>query len=67
MGVIYLELSKAFDTVSHSYLLSKLPSYGTNGNEFTWFENSLFNRKWHILYDSHLSKAIPVFRGVPHG
>ena len=38
-GVIYLDLSKAFDTVSHSYLLSKLPSYGINGNEFTWFKN----------------------------
>ena len=38
-GVIYLDLSKAFDTVSHSYLLSKLPSYGINGNEFPWFKN----------------------------
>ena len=41
MGVIYLDLSKAFDAVSHLYLLSKLPSYGINGNEFTWFENYL--------------------------
>ena len=45
MGVIYLDLSKAFDTVSHLYLLSKLPSYGINGNEFAWFENYLFNQK----------------------
>ena len=66
-GVIYLDLSKAFDTVSHSYLLSKLPSYGINGNEFTWFQNYLFNRKQHIFYDGHLSKAFPVFRGVPQG
>ena len=48
-GVIYLELSKAFDTVSHSYLLSKLPPYGISGNEFTWFENYLFNRKQHVF------------------
>ena len=66
-GVIYLDLSKAFDTVSHSYLLSKLPSYGINGNELTWFQNYLFNRKQHIFYDGHLSKAFPVFRGVPQG
>ena len=55
-GVIYLDLSKAFDTVSDSYLLSKLPFYGINGNEFTWFKNYLFNWKQHIFYDGHLSK-----------
>ena len=66
-GVIYLDLSKAFDTVSHSYLLSKLPCHGINGSEFTWFENYLFNRKQHVFYDGHLSKASPVFRGVPQG
>ena len=65
--VIYLDLSKAFYTVSHLYLLPKLPSYGIKGNEFTWFENYLFNRKQHIIYDGHLSKAFPVFRGVPQG
>ena len=27
----------------------------------------LFNRKQHIFYDGHLSKAVPVFRGVPQG
>ena len=66
-GVIYLDLRKAFDTVSHSYVLSKLPSYGINGNEFTWFENYLFNWKRHVFYDGHLSKAFPIFRGVPQG
>ena len=48
-GVIYLDLNKAFDTVSHLYLLSKLPSYGISGNEFTWFENYLFNQKQHVF------------------
>ena len=63
----YLDLSKAFDKVNHSYLLSKLPSYRINGNEFTWFENYLFNRKRHVFYNGHVSKAFPIFRGVPHG
>ena len=66
-GVIYLDLSKAFDAVSHSYLLSKLPSDGISGNELTWFENYLFNRKQHVFYDCYLSKAFPVFRGVTQG
>ena len=65
-GVIYLDLSKAFDTVSHLYLPSKLTSYGMNGNEFTWFENDLFNWKQHVFYIGHLSKAFPIFRGIPN-
>ena len=64
---MYLDLSKAFDTVSHSYLLSKLRSYGINGNEFTWFENYLINPEKNAFYDGHLSKVFPVFRGVPQG
>ena len=67
MGLIYLDLSKAFDAVSHLYLLSKLRSYGINGNEFTWFENYLFNPEKLAFYDGHLSKAFPVFRGVSQG
>ena len=66
-GVIYLGLSKAFDAVIHSYLLSKLASYGISGNEFTWFENYLFNRKQHVFYDGHLLKAFAVLRGNPQG
>ena len=64
-GITYLDTSKAFDAVSHSHLLSKLPSYGKNGNEFTWFGNYLFNRKQDVFYDGHISKSFPVFRGVP--
>ena len=66
-GVIYLDISKAFDTVSHWCLLLKLLSYGINGIEFTWFENYLFNQKQHVFYNGHLSKAIPVFISVLQG
>ena len=66
-GIIYLDLSKAFDAVSHWYLLSKIPFYGISGNEFTWLENYLFNRKEHVFYDGNLSKAFRVFRGIPQG
>ena len=65
--MISLDLSKGFDTLSHSYLLSKLPSYGINGKEFTWFENYLFNQKQHVFYDDHLSKAFTVFSKDPQG
>ena len=67
MGVIYLDLNKDFDTVSHLYLLSKLLSYRINGNEFAWFGNYLFNQKQYMFQDGHLLKDFPVFRGVPKG
>ena len=67
LGVIYLDLSKAFDAVCRLYLLSKLSSYGIYGNEFTWFENYTFNRKQHVFYDGNLSKAFLVFRDVLQG
>ena len=38
------DLSKAFDTVSHSCLLHKLPSCGINNKELHWFTDYLFSR-----------------------
>ena len=58
-GVIYLDLSKAFDKVTHSYLLSKLPSFGINGNEFTWFENIISLTGNNIILRWSLIKSFP--------
>ena len=66
-GLIFLDLSKAFDTVSHASLLSKLPSYGITGSALTWFENYLFNRRQRIYYNDYLSEEFPAHRGVPQG
>ncbi len=65
-GAIFLDLRKAFDTVSHGALLTKLPSYGIHGSELAWFENYLFNRrqvvtdmtkgrvmKWRVIPESY--------------
>ena len=66
-GAIFVDLSKAFDTVSHSVLLSKLPSYGIMNTEFQWLTDYLFNRKQIVQYQGAFSNAIPVYTGVPQG
>ena len=51
VGAVFLDLSKAFDTVSHNILLSKLPYYGITGKTLDWFTNYLTNRTHSIGND----------------
>ena len=47
-SVFFIDLSKAFDTVSHSILLKKLELYGLTDRNHSWFKNYLSNRKQFI-------------------
>ena len=42
---IFIDLSKAFDTVDHQILISKLNNYGVNRKNISWFKIYLENRK----------------------
>ena len=66
-GAVFIDLRKAFDTVDHARLLSKLPAYGIIGRELRWFESYLFNRKRFVVFDNIRSDVESIVCGVPQG
>ena len=47
---IYLDLSKAFDTINHSILLRKLQYYGIRGKLLEWFKSYIEQSKQYVSY-----------------
>ena len=63
----FIDLRKAFDTVSHSNLLAKLSKIGINNTELLWFEGYLSRRKQSVKIDTCISKERLLEVGVPQG
>jgi hypothetical protein len=64
---IFVDLSKAFDTINHEILLGKLDHYGIRGVAKNWFQSYLSNRFQFVQLEDHKSDKLLIKCGVPQG
>ena len=67
VGAVFLDLSKAFDTVGHHLLLRKLMNIGLTSSTTQWFRSYLTNRSQITSVGDALSSATKMPVGVPQG
>ena len=67
LDVLFLDISKAFDTVAHHILLTKLHKCGISGKLLKWFHAYLTDCVQCVCINNQLSDFLPVTSGVPQG
>ena len=64
---VYIDLLKAFDTLTFEALLYKLKYYGVTDTAFDLLKSYLTNRKQYVVFDSCQSEHVEIYTGVPQG
>ena len=66
-GIIFLDLSKAFDLINHSLLIDKLKLYNFDSSAINWFTSYLKDRKQFVSFKNCNSSMLSIKSGVPQG
>ena len=64
---VFLDFSKAFDTINHKKLFSKLNHYGIRGVALDWIQSYLNNRSQFVCFNDVNSRYSNITCGVPQG
>ena len=64
---VFLDFSKAFDTVDHDILLMKMKSYGIIDIAYDWFKSYVCDRVQYVAYNAMQSNRNAITCGVPQG
>lgn len=64
---MFIDFSKAFDTLSHKNLVRILERNGIRGDTLNWFTNYLENRTYQVKIQNAFSDEKPIIYGVPQG
>ena len=67
VGAVFFYFKKAFDSIPHSPLLSKLEAIGLNPHIITWIHNYLVERQQRVVFNGVSSVPSRIVSGVPHG
>ena len=64
---VFLDLSRAFETIDRNILMETLQRKGLSGNVLKWFRSFLQNRRQRTRYREHMSDTEFIEIGVPQG
>ena len=64
---VFIDLKKAFDTIDHTILISKLNNYGVRGVVLDWLISYLHNRQQYVQLEGYRSECLKLECGVPQG